>query len=154
MTKNKLQLTSFLRFENGKYILEDPIAYEMFKTAAKINCRNTVLLHKERIFYFINRIKELKHIPESILINIINVDAMYGKELADVLMPNYEWNEIRNQGQVPFARGLSKREGMIDIIYYLDSKVAERITKIKTAIFVCDHGVVECFDADEIVKEF
>src|SRR6185436_4774477 len=43
---------------------------------------------------------------------LLNVDDVHGGPIADMLMPGHNWQEIRDRGEVPFARGLAMRSGI------------------------------------------
>ncbi|HMG13699.1 MAG TPA: hypothetical protein VK571_10995 [Gemmatimonadaceae bacterium] len=55
---------------------------------------------------------------------ILNVDDLLGDELAAMLMPGHDWQAYRDQGQVPFARGLAGRQWMQGILELLDPEEA------------------------------
>lgn len=144
-----------VREVNGKLVLEDPIA-EAFINAvehhnsaiAKSNCRKTFELGYERIQYFKQRIAEKELTSAQVVIVLINVDDYYGRPIADILMPNYDWQDIRDSGEVPFARGIVERENMENIVNVLDEAAAVKLKQIENeeiAVIVIDHNVVEIF---------
>jgi hypothetical protein len=76
----------------------------------------------------------------------LNVNDTAGGELAKVLMPNQDWSEIRNRGEIPFARGLVERAGMQDVLNDFDPTSAKKLREAKGfATIVMDFGVVEVF---------
>jgi len=63
-------------------------------------------------------------------------------------MPGFNWQEIRDRGEVPFARGLALRDGIQAIIETFDSEAATKLLKMnEVAVVVVDHGVAEIFSA-------
>jgi hypothetical protein len=82
------------------------------------------------------------------VIVILNVDDKNGEDIAEILMPNYNRQEIRDRGETPFARGLTTREGMEKIISYLDKEAETKLKQMEgIAVVVVDHNVVEIFEA-------
>jgi len=78
---------------------------------------NLFLADQFRLEQFAYRaVNELNHAPHNIFIVCIDVDDTAWTELVDVLMPGYDWQSIRDQGQKPVARGIVQAEGMIDYI--------------------------------------
>jgi hypothetical protein len=131
---------------DGKTVLVDPVAYAFMQAVNKANCENTYLAQIERLQHFKNRISEKGLDPKTVVINLINVDAPYGGEIAEALMPGYDWQQHRDKGEIPFARGLAMREGMIEIIALIDKEVAEKIRNMEEVpVIVVDHSVVEIF---------
>ncbi len=79
---------------------------------------------------------------------ILNVDDPNGSVIADILMPGYDWQQFRDQGQVPFARGLTSREAMQEVLDTLDPEEAERLreaTDDRAAVVMMDHGVIKVY---------
>jgi hypothetical protein len=134
----------------GNLYLDDPQAVAFVQAVAKHNCRNTFQIQRDRVEHFKARIHALGKKASEVVIVLINVDAPYGKPIADLLMPGQDWQAIRGQGQVPFARGLASRDGMEDIVTEIDPELGARM-KAKAADFVVvviDHGVIQVFKAD------
>ncbi len=132
---------------DGQTVLVDPIAYSVMTAIAKENCYNTLKLNADRIDYFKNRIVEKGLNPEEMAIVVINVDARHGARIAELLMPNFNWQEIRDKGEVPSARGLVYKNSMKEIINAFDTEAAKKISGgTGTIVIVVDHGVAEVFD--------
>lgn len=135
---------------NGQLVLNDPQAVAMFKAVEKHNCKATFDMNADRVQHFKNRITEKELTPKDVVITVINVDDPNGGPIADVLMPNYNWQEIRDQGQIPFARGLAQREGIQSILEEFDKDAAKKLKELpegEVAVVVVDHGVAEIFTA-------
>ncbi len=54
--------------------------------------------------------------PEDVMLVCIHVDDEPWTELADHLMPGHDWQQYRDLGQKPIARGSVERAGMEDIL--------------------------------------
>jgi len=136
---------------DGQLVLDDPDAVEVIRAVGKHNCRGTYEMNEERVEHFCNRIKEKGLSPADIVIVLINVDDPHGRYLADALMPGHDWQSIRDQGQIPYARGLAKREGIQEIVETFDQDAAEKLAALgddKVGVVVVDHQVAEVFDAE------
>jgi len=82
------------------------------------------------------------------VITVINVDDVHGGPIADALMPGFNWQEIRDRGEVPFARGLAMREGVQGLLGTFDKEAADKLRNMTdVAVVVVDHGVAEIFSA-------
>lgn len=136
---------------NGTLVLEDPDALAMIKAVARHNCRLTFEGQAERVTHFKGRIAARGLSPDDVVIVLLNVNDSCGKMLADVLMPGQDavWQSMRDEGLVPFARGLAVREGIETAIATLDQEIGDKLgaMKGKVAVVVVDHGVVEAFEA-------
>lgn len=139
----------------GQLVLEDPIAYAMICAVNKHNCKNTYDLNSDRIEYFKKRITEKGLSPDNVVVVVINVDDVNGGPVADILMPDFNWQEIRDRGETPFARGLASRDGMQKILQAFDDEAAYKLDKaIDVAVVVIDHQVAEVFSnfPEEVAK--
>jgi hypothetical protein len=90
--------------------------FDLGATGNKLNCVHTFNANSERIQHFKRRISEKNLKPEDVAIVVINVDDPHGGPIADILMPNHNWQQYRDQGEVPCARGLVMRQGMQKIL--------------------------------------
>lgn len=61
-------------------------------------------------------------------------------------MPGFDWQKIRDRGEVPFARGLAMREGIRDALGFFDQEAATKLRDMTTVVVVVDHGVAEVFE--------
>ncbi|HFC10573.1 MAG TPA: hypothetical protein ENJ75_00005 [Candidatus Kaiserbacteria bacterium] len=128
--------------------MDDPNAVAMIHSIGKINCSNTLKLNTDRVAHFKNRIMERGLTDSDAVIVLINVDDIHGGPLADMLMPGYNWQEIRNRGEIPFARGLAGREGIQDVLNTFDQEAGKKLQNMsEVAVVVVDHGVAEVFPA-------
>jgi len=150
-----------VREVNGQLVLDDPDALAMLQVIArhneaigKQNCQDTLALNAERVEHFKKRIIEKGLTTQDVVIVILNVDDRFGGPLAHHLMPGCEemWQSFRDQGQVPFARGLVTRDGVQDMLDFLQKETGddggEKLRRAKgVAVVVMDHGVREVFES-------
>jgi hypothetical protein len=140
---------------DGRLVLDDPDAVAVAKAVALHNCRTSFDLQRERIRHFARRARELGR-EDSLAIVLLNVDDPNGGPLADVLMPNQDamWQALRDDGQVPFARGLAERMGIEKLVLALDKEAGETMKAIHRLpsqglpVVVMDQGVVLVLASD------
>jgi len=137
-----------VREVDGQLVLDDPDAMAMIGAIGKHNCKNTLQINADRVAHFKQRLEDRGMTPEQGVIVLLNVDDVHGGPLADMLMPGHNWQEIRDRGEVPFARGLAMRDGIQEILDTFDKNAAEKLRDMTTvAVVVVDHGVAEVFAA-------
>ena len=133
---------------DNKIVLDDPIATAILRSVGKNRCRDTFEINAERIAYFTTRINERNLSSSDVVILIANVNDMYGGELADILMPDHDWQQYRNKGQIPFARGLVDRSFIQDFLAEFDTKASLKLEEsTEISVTVVDYGVAEIFPA-------
>lgn len=132
---------------DGQLVLDDPQAVAVFRAVGKHNCLDTLIINDDRVAYFKSRMTERGFSADQVVIVIVNVDDINGGPLADALMPGTDWQQFRDQGQVPFARGLAGRPNIQEIVADFDKEAAEKLEAMPgiTAVVVVDHGVAEVF---------
>ena len=120
----------------------------MIQITSKQKCRETLELHLDRVEHFKRRFRKLGMTVNQAVIVVVNVDDVHGGILANILMPGYNWQKIRNQGGIPFANGLAKRDGIQAALETFDNKAAKKLQDMATlAVVVVDHSVAEVFQA-------
>jgi len=136
---------------NGSLVLVDPDAVAVLQAVAKANCRMTLADQIERVRHFARRITELGKSPDEVVIVLANVDTEIGAAVADALMPNYDWEAIRQQGEIPYARGLAGRDGWTEVLGDLDHAAAEAFQKTAGRItcLVFDHDTIAVFTEED-----
>lgn len=80
----------------------------------------------ERIKHFKKRAVELGRSGRDTVVTLINVDDPKGSILADALMPGHNWQQYRDAGEVPVARGLATKEGVREFLEVAGYDVAAR----------------------------
>ena len=133
-----------VREVDGKLVLDDPQAVAMIRAIAKHNCERTLDAHRDRIAHFVGRAKVLGRSVEDTVIVLLNVDDPIGGALAEALMPGTDWQPFRDRGEVPFARGLAGREGIVSALDTFDDEAAKTLREFagpELAVVVVDYGV-------------
>ena len=129
---------------NGELFLDDPTALAVIKATSRAACRKTFEMQRDRVEHFVTRISALNLSTEDVVIVLANADDPNGKQLAEALMPNHDWQAYRNLGELPFARGLAEREG---IQWFIEDMEPDMASVLKNhagvAVVVVDHGVIE-----------
>ena len=149
--------TAVVREINGQLVLDDPDALAVIqavdrhnKSCAREACLETVKAHGDRVTHFKQRILARGFTPDEYVIVLLNVDDDCGKRLSDILMPGQDamWQAMRNEGKVPYARGLATRDSIEKLVTGLDQEIGDKMTRMKgkTVVVVMDHGVVEAFE--------
>jgi hypothetical protein len=129
---------------NGELILI-PMACAVVKAVSKHNCKNTLAANADRVIHFRNRVIEKGLNPQNTVIVVTNVDDALGEILADALMPGFNWDEIRQRGEIPFARGLAARDGVIEFVKKVDPEMVIDDNPKEVQVIVVDHGTCEIF---------
>lgn len=137
-----------VREVDGQLVLDDPDAVAVIQVVAKHNCKSTLKINADRVEHFKNRITELGRTADQVVIVLLNVDDVHGGLLADVLMPGHNWQEYRDRGEVPFARGLAMRDWIQEALGTFDGDAATKLQGMtEVAVVVVDHGIAEVFPA-------
>jgi len=146
-----------VRVIDGQLVLIDPTAEGVIaavnshnRKIAKENCRITYQGQIDRVQHFVSRIQQLNQSPDDVVIVLINVDDINGKHLADILMPGTDWQSIRNLGQVPYARGLARRDGIQEVLEYIDPEAGYTLKSMQgIPVVIVDHSIAEVYNAEE-----
>ncbi len=133
---------------DGELVLDDPDVVAAIRAVEKHNCRTTLVLNADRVDHFKQRLLERGMTADQAVIVLLNVDDARGGPIADILMPQTNWQEIRDRGEAPFARGLADREFILDALRFFDNEAAAKLDSMDdVAVVVVDHGVAEVFSA-------
>lgn len=132
---------------DGKLVLIDPDACEVIEAVEKINCRGTLELQWDRVQHFTRRIKERGLDPNAVVILLLNVNTELGSIFADITVPGYNWQEIRDRGEVPYARGLALRDGIQGSLNHLKmgDDLNSAVDPSMATVIVMDYGTVAVF---------
>lgn len=134
--------------KNGQLVMEDPVAEAVIAAIGKQNCRKLFEVNADRVAHFKNRMKEKGLSPEQAVITVINADDVHGGPIAEALMPGHDWQQYRDRGEVPLARGLAQRDGIQKVLSKFDEIAAKKLQDMKEiAVVVVDHGTAEVFEA-------
>lgn len=113
-------------------------------------CDDTLALQTERVAHFKRRVAERGESPQAVVIVLINVDDVHGRDMADALMPGQEamWQGFRDQGQTPFARGLAGRAGVQRCLDFISAAAGAKLRAVPgLAVVVIDHGTAAVYEA-------
>lgn len=144
--KKPLAVTIYVMDE--EFISNNPEAALMAKAIGKANCMNLFDLNTDRVEHFRNRVTELNRTSADTVIVLINVDDVHGRSIADVLMPGFNWQEVRDRGMVPVARGLASKAVIQDMLVQFDVEACEKLKGMtELAVVVVDEAVAEVFPA-------
>ena len=131
---------------DGELILVDPQAVAIINAINKINCKVAFDVNADRIEHFKKRIGELKKTPEEVVIGIISVDDEHGEAIADLVMSGVNWQEFRDRGEKPFARGLIFRNFIQEMLEFFDQEAADKLKNSEgILVVVVDCGVAEIY---------
>lgn len=136
---------------NGQLVLDDPDALAVIQAVeahtAKQNCRLLFEANQDRVAHFSRRIDERGLTPQEYVIVLLNVDDVHGGALAEVLMPGHNWQEYRDRGEIPMARGLASREFLQKGLDLVDKKAADKLRAMPgKAVVVMHQGVAEVLE--------
>lgn len=133
---------------NGQTVIIDPTAVALIQAVEKENCKNTLKLNADRVEHFKNRMIERGTTPDESVIVCLNVDDVHGEQIADILMPGYDWQAIRDKGETPFALGIAMRDFIQEALNAFDSYAATELHNVnEISVVIVDHGVAEVFVA-------
>lgn len=110
-------------------------------------CRKTLEMNVDHIEHLKHRMRREGRTPYQAVIAILNVDDVHGGPIVDDLAPGYDWQEIRDKGEIPFWRGLLWRYGIHEALKDFDTDAATRLqeTTYDLVALIIDHGVAEVF---------
>ncbi len=91
-------------------------------------CAKFFIANSERMRHFRSRVGELGRSGADTVITLIDVDdpTGHGALLADLLMSGHDWQQYRDRGEIPVARGLAAKEAFPEILSELGYDVAAR----------------------------
>jgi len=126
----------------------DPVGAALLKEVGKHNCQVTLNAQLDRIEHFKERFAIRGFSPSEVVIFVANADDPHGKPLLEKIMPDTDWQAMRDQGQVPFGRGLVARDFIQTVLPSFDQEAADKLKGMEQlAVVVIDHGVAEIFSA-------
>jgi len=128
--------------------LHDSAAFGVVRAVERANIRQALRTEQlDRVAHFADRIKELGRTPRDTMLVVLNVDDFHGGALADLLMPDHDWQPLRDAGQVPYARGLTTRKPIQRFLDSIAPEAGSELRKVRgVALLAMDRGVVVVFD--------
>lgn len=147
-------VTAYVTVENGQVVMHDPVARGMIAAVEEHNrgiaykdCEKVFELNAEGVERFKNRFAEKGYDPKKCCIVLIHVDDPYGGPISNLLMPNEDWQAIRDRGLMPIARGIADREFIRTAVAEFDTKAASDLDMLsdRIAAVVVFNGVAKVF---------
>jgi hypothetical protein len=99
-------------------------------TACAEACRRFLAAGVGRLPYFAQRAVERGDPPGLLGIAVLEVDDPMGRAVADLLMPGFDWQAIRDRGQTPIGYGLALREGLQNLVDAYDPKLGVAVRAV------------------------
>lgn len=123
-------------------VLHDSAAVAIMHAVAKRNCEASFNVNSDRISYFKERAAIRGLSPDQIVIVVLDVDDKNGGMMAEALMPGHNWQEYRDRGETPFARGLADRDYVTKCLLTFDYEAYEELRDAKElSVVVVSYGV-------------
>lgn len=105
---------------DGTLVLVDPDASALFEALGKDACKRLLAANAERVEHFAERARG----RDDVCFVLLDVDDARGAALADVLMPGHDWQQYRDRGETPIARGLATLGGMVGVLEQIQEGLA------------------------------
>lgn len=142
-------INAYLTEEDGKLVLHDPIVTEIIKTLTKHNahtkCQSIHDANRDDIQKILRAFQEKGYRAETHCVVVIQVNDIFGGRINNTLMPNYDWQAIRDQGLEPIARGIADRNFIREAIKQFDPEAASELEAPKLAVVVIAASVAKVF---------
>ena len=139
--------TIWVSFSDGYAIgLHDPLIAEYIDSEAKRRCDNLFMGFSEDIQRYKARFDERGFDPQEVVMVFINVDDDFGAPLADIIMPDHDWQQYRDAGQKPFAQGLTSKPGVMSYLNSINPEMGEELGRAEDlAVVVMDYGIARVY---------
>lgn len=105
---------------DGSLVLVDPDASAIIAALGKDACKRLLAANAERLAHFAERARG----RDDVCFVLLDVDDARGAALADVLMPGHDWQQYRDRGEKPLARGLATFAGMVGVLEEIQDGLA------------------------------
>ncbi len=121
-------------------------AEQLAKTAAAMEL---FWANTDRVGHFMRRVTELGRSGADTVITLVDADDPVGGILADNLVPNCDWQQFRDRGEMPIARGLAEKDAIHDFLKVagFDEAAAELQGTDQLRIVVITEGIALALDA-------
>jgi len=138
---------------DGQLVIDDPTAVALIQVIDMHNAdvvRSRAISQKDRIKYFADRVKAMNYSVDEVFIVIINIDSYGGGPLADLLMPGQDWQQFRDRGELPIARGLCPAKNVI-VEYAKNIRPNFTVPANKLVVIYFDCDSVYAFEAEDLL---
>lgn len=105
---------------DGALVLVDPDASAMAAALGRDACKRLLAANAERVEHFAARAQG----RDNVCFVLLDVDDPRGAVLADKLMPGHDWQQYRDRGEKPLARGLATFDGMVHVLEGIEEGLA------------------------------
>lgn len=147
------EITARVIVNNGQMLLQDPASEGMIaaiedhnRKIAYANCDRIYDQNSGRIQQYRKKFDMGEYDSAQFCIVVIQVDDEHGGPISELLMPDYDWQPIRDQGLEPIARGITDRQFIHDTIAMFDENAADELdATTDCAVVVIAHSVAKVF---------
>lgn len=137
-------MTEYLFGPDGRAVGPELDKLTESRSSAIDDCIGFFAANADRIKHFAGRVVELGRSGADTVITLIDVDdpTGNGRIFADLLMPGQDWQQYRDRGETPVARGLAAKEAFPDILSELGYNVAaselERTDELRVIVLYAE----------------
>lgn len=118
------------------------------ETEPEEKCKDLFVNSSEEIKRFKERIGKLGRTSADTVIVIINVDDENYGGLGELLMPGHNWQQYRDKGLIPYAKGLVTRECIQSFLDATNERASDALSNMAgVVVAVFDCGIVALFAA-------
>lgn len=135
---DKDQPTATVREVDGQLVLEDPVGFAIMTSIERLNLYNS---DPESVKRLEARAVEKSKSNESFGVVIIDVDVATWTDLVEALMPNYDWQQFRDRGEKPIARGVVPRGLLMEMLGIVNEKAKVVPDPFPTGVFTAVFGM-------------
>ena len=140
-------VTARVEVRDGMLVLVDDTALGVIaaveahnRGVAYQNCLVIKRHNAERIEHFKRRAVERLLPPKDAVLVILDADDQLGGALAEHLMRGHDWQQYRDKGQIPLARGLAMREGIVEVLRGVLPELARQLETEEELALLILHG--------------
>lgn len=137
---------------DGTVVLYDPQAEGVIHAVESANreryeaaCKTYFEQNEERLQWFVDRVCNRKSQGKDLVVCFC-ADDPRASQMLDVLMPGHDWNQYREQGLVPFGRGIAPREPVLAMLEELYQGhvpgVLKAIPSVGCLVILAAHGLL------------
>lgn len=132
------QPTATVREIDGKLVLEDPVGFAVMSSVERFNLYNA---DPESVKRLEARAQEKSKDGVLFSVIIIDVDVATWTELVDMLMPSNDWQQFRDRGEKPIARGVVPRTLLTDMLGIVDENAKVLPDPFPTGVLTAVFGM-------------
>jgi hypothetical protein len=112
----------------------------------KIELNRILDMNLHNILYFKMVMEEQYLSPCRVVIVVANADDLFGRKLAKLVLPGFNWQEFKSRGGEPLAIGLANRFSVKKKVKKINPQAASELDDIlQIPVVVADKQSVEIF---------